>query len=132
MYRVTDGVLLVVNKFVPMEIEGEKYPSVYWDDRNNSRIYNKGCQKELKKLIKDYEHKYEPKWKLPKGTVLYNGRPIVSTTNEEDFRYEIKTTGSSFSGDSSEMKKILNDILYYIKLTEDDTKQNKSFKAEMR
>ena len=59
---------------------------------------------------------------MGKGTVLYNGRPIVATKNEEDFRYEIKTTGSSFSGDSYEIKRMLNDILYQIKLTEDDTK----------
>ena len=122
LYRVTDGVLLVVNKFIPMGIEGEKYPRVYWDDRSNSRVYDKGCQKELKKLIKDYEHKFEPKWKLSKGTVLYNGRPVVATKNEEDFKYELKTTGSSFSGNSYGIKRMLNDILYQIKLTEDDTR----------
>lgn len=29
LYRVTDGVLLVVNKFVPIEYENEKYFTVY-------------------------------------------------------------------------------------------------------
>ena len=29
LYRVTDGVLLVVNKFVPIEYENEKYFTVH-------------------------------------------------------------------------------------------------------
>lgn len=120
LYRVKDGVLLVVNKFVPMMIEDEKYPRVSGMNKSNSRVYNKGCQKELKRLIKDYEHKYEPKWGLPKGTVLYYDRPVIATTNKDDFRYEIKTTGSLFSGNSCKMKSMLNDILHHIGLTEED------------
>ena len=41
MYRVTDGVLLIVNKFVPIKIEGVEYPRVCWAGRSNSKAYNK-------------------------------------------------------------------------------------------
>lgn len=43
LYRVTDGVLLVVNKFVPIEYENEKYFTVYRGKVKQSK-YNKGCQ----------------------------------------------------------------------------------------
>lgn len=118
LYRVTDGALLVVNKFVPMEVPGEQYPRVYWDDRSNSRVYHKGCQKELKKLIKDYEHKYSPNWKLPKGTVLYHGRPVVATDDQLEWKYEVKTTGDALSGDFRVIESLLSSILYTIRTGE--------------
>lgn len=100
IYRITDGVLLVVDKFKPMHIEGVKYPVVYWANRSNSRIYAKGCRKDLKKLIKEYKQestKYTPEWTLPIGTVVYNNIP-VKLVGKSEWDYQIKTTGEMLSG----------------------------------
>ena len=42
-------------------------------------------------------------------------RPVIATTNEADFNYEIKTTGSAFSGNVDVMENMLSDILYRIR-----------------
>ena len=47
IYRVTDGVLLVVNKFEPLYIEGVEYPRVSPVNRAGMRSYNKNCQQQL-------------------------------------------------------------------------------------
>lgn len=114
LYRVTDGVLLVVNKFVPIEYEKEKYFRV-WKAKQSK--YNKGCQDWLKVLKEDYHDKYSD-ITVKKGTVTYMDRPVIPTANEADFRYEIKTTGSLFSGDINEMDNMLSDILYRIRMGE--------------
>lgn len=110
IYRITDGVLLVINKFRPMKIDGVKYPRMYWANRSNSRIYADGCQKDLKRLIKVYKHEAvgdEPEWTLPIGTVLYNGMPI-EIADKSEWKYQIKTTGEMFSGTAK-------DVLDYMK-----------------
>lgn len=116
MYRVKDGVLLVVNKFIPMKIDGVEHPIVYanW---NESRSYVKGCQKQLKVLKKDYIHEAswcEPEWIVLKGTVIYEYRPVKSTKDKSKWKYEIKTTGSCLSGDIERINELLNDILNVI------------------
>lgn len=60
LYRVTDGVLLVVNKFVPIKYENEKYFSVRRRGVKQGK-YNKGCQDWLKILKEDY---YDEYWNL--------------------------------------------------------------------
>jgi hypothetical protein len=118
LYRVTDGVLLVVNKFVPIKIEGIKFLRVSWCDRSNSKTYNKGCQKELKILTKEYRHEgswCEPEWSIPKGTVVYGREPVIATDNKADWGYEVKTTGSALSGDFETIENLLSDILYTIR-----------------
>ena len=50
IYRVTDGVLLIVNKFEPLYIEGVEYPRVYPVNRAGMRSYNKNGQQQLKVL----------------------------------------------------------------------------------
>ena len=118
MYRVTDGVLLIVNKFVPIKIEGVEYPRVYWANRSNSKTYNKGCQKGLKILTKEYKREkswYEPEWSVPKGTVVYNDIPVISTVNQQYWKYEVKTTSNALSGDFDEIQSLLSDIIYMIR-----------------
>lgn len=56
LYRITDGVLLVVNKFKPIYCGKDKWISLF-DPKVKS--YNKGCQKQLKILKEDYYSKYE-------------------------------------------------------------------------
>lgn len=117
LYRVTDGVLLVINKFIPIEYENEKYFTVSRSKAKQGK-YNKGCQDWLKILKADYYDEYS-KITVSKGTVTYIDRPVVATNNPSDWKYEIKTTGNAFSGDSKTIEKLLNDILYTIRMGEE-------------
>lgn len=57
LYRISDGVLLVINKFKRIEYPSEPYFHVYTTDAKY-KSYNKGCQKWLKVLKEDYKNKY--------------------------------------------------------------------------
>lgn len=116
LYRVTNGVLLVVNKFVPIEYENEKYFTVY-GERTKQRKYNKGCQDWLKVLKEDYHDEYSG-ITVPKNTVTYMDRPVIPTDNQPDWIYEVKTTGSALSGDFDMIETILSSILYTIRTGE--------------
>ena len=116
LYRVTDGVLLVVNKFVPIEYENEKYFTVHRREVKQVK-YNKGCQDWLKVLKKDYYDEYR-NIMVPKGTVTYIDRPIIPTNNQSDWKYEVKTTGSALSGDFDTIEMLLSSILYTIRTGE--------------
>lgn len=116
MYRVTDGVLLVVNKFVPIEYKNEKYFTVHRRGTKQGK-YNKGCQDCLKILKKDYYDEYRS-ITVPKGTVTYIDRPVVPTDNQSDCKYEVKTTGSALSGDFDMIEMLLSSILYTIRTGE--------------
>lgn len=52
---------------------------------------------------------------IPKGTVTYNLFPVELVSDINDYKYEIKTTGSMFSGNNESMSKMLNDIMSKIK-----------------
>ncbi len=109
IYRITDGVLLVVNKFEYMSFPDDKYPYIYRSD--NKRIwkrYVEGCQTSLVELTIDYQDKYR-NWSIPKGTVLYNYRP-VQIVPKSQWDYQLKTTGTAFSGNRSEMFILLSRI----------------------
>lgn len=106
LYRITDGVLLVVNKFKPIDYEKDKYVSLY-DPKVKS--YNKGCQKRLKILKEDYYSKYEDVT-VSQGTVLYYGRP-VELVDKSEWNYQVKTTGEALSGDYHEITELLKSIL---------------------
>lgn len=109
LYRITDGVLLVVNKFKPIDYGEDKYVSLY-DPKVKS--YNKGCQKRLKILKEDYYKQYDD-ITVPKGTVLYYGRP-VELARKDEWNYQIKTTGESLSGDFDEVTELLTSIIKII------------------
>lgn len=109
LYRIIDGVLLVVNKFKPIDYGEDKYVSLY-DPKVKS--YNKGCQKRLKILKEDYYKQYDD-ITVPKGTVLYYGRP-VELTDKSEWNYQVKTTGEALSGDSHEITELLKNILKII------------------
>lgn len=109
LYRITDGVLLVVNKFKPIDYGEDKYVSLY-DPKVKS--YNKGCQKQLKILKEDYYSKYEDVT-VSQGTVLYYGRP-VELARKDEWNYQIKTTGESLSGDFDEVTELLTSIIKII------------------
>jgi len=116
LYRVTDGVLLVVNKFVPIEYKNEKYFTVYRGKAKQGK-YKKGCQDLLKVLKEDYPEEYSG-ITVPKGTVTYIDRPVIPTDNQSDWTYEVKTTGNTLSGDFDMIEMLLSSILYTIKTGE--------------
>lgn len=106
LYRITDGVLLVINKFKPIDYGEDKYVSLY-DPKVKS--YNKGYQKQLKILKEDYYSKYEDVT-VSQGTVLYYGRP-VELVDKSEWNYQVKTTGEALSGDYHEITELLKSIL---------------------
>ena len=105
MYRITDGVLLVVNKFVYA-----KYPHGNVSILRDAKIkcYHAGCQSDLKVLKEDYYDKHRH-ITIPKGTVLYYHTPVV-ITDKSKWKYEIKTTGNALSGNSDKMLEYLSEI----------------------
>jgi hypothetical protein len=119
IYRITGGVLLVVNKFKEMEIDGVKYPRVGYCRRINSRLYKQGCQNHLKILTKEYKKEescFGPAWSAPSGTVCYCDIPVEIAPKEE-WEYQIKTSGESFSGRDENMIEFLREIELIIKKT---------------
>lgn len=105
VYRIVDGVLLIVNKFKRIIYNEDEYFRVSF---SNSKVksYNKGCQKWLKVLKEDYHDEYS-NISVPKGTVLYQDYPVKLSNV---YKYEVKTTGTSFGGNYSTVKSIINDI----------------------
>lgn len=117
VYRIKDGVLLIINKFKPIKIEGIDHPYITINlNRYNSKIYYKGCQKILKILTKEYRHEktfYDSEWCIPIGTVVYGSIP-VEIASKNEWQYQIKTTGELFSGTLNEIIKYINAILQII------------------
>lgn len=105
VYRIVDGVLLIVNKFKRIIYDEDKHFRVYIS-KAKLKSYNKGCQKWLKVLKEDYYDAYS-NITVPKGTVLYQNYPIKLSNI---YKYEVKTTGTSFSGNYSTVKSIINNI----------------------
>ena len=114
LYRVTDGVLLVVNKFTPIFYPHMDRPYYLHSSSVKKGKYNKGCQDSLKVLKADYYDKYDD-ITVQKGTVMYYDMPVEPTTNKPDWQYQIKTTGDLFSGDADLMDRWISDILYGIR-----------------
>lgn len=108
VYRIVDGVLLIVNKFKRIIYDEDKYFRVSFSEAK-FKSYNKGCQKWLKVLKEDYHDEYS-NISVPKGTVLYQYYPVEPTTKPENYIYEIKTTGDAFGGDYSELMDMIKDI----------------------
>lgn len=108
LYRITDGVLLVVNKFKPIDYGKNRWVNLY-DPKVKS--YNKGCQRQLKILKEDYV-RYDDVT-VPKGTILYYGRP-VELADKNKWNYQVKTTGEALSGDHYSITELLKNILKII------------------
>lgn len=111
VYRIVDGVLLIVNKFLYKDYSKKTKRIVKVDDigRDNCKTYHKGCQSCLKELKRDYLDSYATVT-IPKGTVLYQYYPVESTNKPENYIYEIKTTGDAFGGDYNEVMDMIKNI----------------------
>lgn len=116
VYRIVDGVLLIVNKFLYKDYskKTKRIVEVNNTGRDNCKTYHKGCQSCLKELKRDYLDTYTTVT-IPKGTVLYHGYPIEPTNNPENYRYQIKTTGDAFGGDFTDMMAYLEMIAEIMK-----------------
>nr|DAZ52724.1 MAG TPA: hypothetical protein [Caudoviricetes sp.] len=111
IYRITDGVLFIVNKFVSIDYSNEtkEYIRVYTGEAKY-KSYNKNCQNWLKVLKADYKYKYCSVIIL-KGTVLYMDIPVICINDKDKWEYEIKTTGTAFSGDYGTMLEMINNVI---------------------
>lgn len=108
VYRIVDGVLLIVNKFKRIIYDEDEYFRVSFSEAK-FKSYNKCCQKWLKVLKEDYHDEYS-NISVPKGTVLYQDYPVELTIKPENYIYEIKTTGNAFGGDYNEVMDMIKNI----------------------
>lgn len=113
VYRIVDGVLLIVNKFKKIIYDEDKYFRVSFS-KAKFKSYNKGCQKWLKVLKEDYYDEYS-NISVPKGTVLYQDYPVELIVKPENYIYKIKTTGDAFGGDFTDMMAYLEMIAEIMK-----------------
>lgn len=113
VYRISYGVLLVVNKFEYITISDGTCPRLLCL-RNGDKPYKAGCMKELRVLKKKVVHEpseFDPTpYEFPVGTVLHSGLPVQPTENKDKWKHEIKTTGSCFSGSKEEVLNMIKDI----------------------
>lgn len=103
IYRICYGVLLIVNKF-----KNVKNGLYFVSEKKNKNSFKK---------IEGLKNCYTAKEDIPipysydnaiisKGSIIFENRLIEPITNKEDFFYELKTTGSSFSGNYIEFKEL--------------------------
>lgn len=111
IYRITDGVLFIVNKFISIDYSNLTDERIHiYRKEAKYKTYNKNCQNWLKVLKEDYEYKYCPVT-IPKGTVLYMDVPVICTNDKDKWKCELKTTGTAFSGDYSMMLEMINNVI---------------------
>ena len=111
VYRITDGVLFIVNKFIPVDYSDQTKEFVHvHQTKAKYKSYNKNCQNWLKVLKEDYEYEYCPVI-IVKGTVTYMDVPVICTNDKDKWKYELKTTGTAFSGNYDTMLDMVTDVL---------------------
>lgn len=109
VYRIKDGVILLVNKFDYIH-DNDGYRRCFYPTTKNSITYASGCR-DLKKVtdrIEGYNKTY-----AEVGQVLYHGYP-VKLIPKKNWDYQIKITGDMFSGNSKEMIDYIDDIVKII------------------
>ncbi len=111
IYRITDGVLFIVNKFVPIDYSNLTDERIHiYRKEAKYKSYNKNCQNWLKVLKEDYKYEYCPII-APKGTVTYMDVPVICTNDKDKWKYELKTTGTAFSGNYDAMLEMLDNVI---------------------
>ena len=107
IYRVTHGVLLVINKFKCIT-DSHGYPHSIGHSVK-SKSYSNDCQKELKVLVHDYYDEYR-NVSYKAGQVIYDGCP-VKLVDRDEWEYQVKTTGTALSGEFGDIIMLLNEII---------------------
>ena len=110
IYKLKAGVLLKVNKFKYIDYSdknSQKFVNVDFS-KAKYRLYDKNC-KNLRVLKEDY---YNPWYgvTVPKGTVIEN-LPVELCQNKYEWTYEVKTTGSEFSGTYLDIINMINELM---------------------
>ena len=119
VYRVRDGITLHVKKYRKVCDTGTyKYKRIksedrgklknYIGDKNHRHCHLKVATEDVKvdngfSWIRDYTIE-------PKGSV-FDDDFLLEVVSPSFYRYEIKTTGNSFSGSVADMTEILEDIV---------------------
>lgn len=118
VYRVKDGVTLHVKKYRKVcDVGTDKYKRIKSKDRDKLKNYIRGknhrhCH--LKIAAEDIKVDNGFSWISdhtiePKGSV-FDGDFLLETVSPSFYRYEIKTTGNSFSGSVIDINEIIADI----------------------
>lgn len=107
IYRVKDGVLLVINKFRYITDEEGRANFIGYSMKN--KRYVKGCQSSLCVLRDDYNDTWHGKT-YRAGQVIYEGYP-VELVDKSEWNFQIKTTGDALSGDIGTITMLLNEII---------------------
>lgn len=110
IYRITYGVLLIVDKFV-FDRQYGRYCRLYGRD-TKTKSYAKGTDLKILKIDTVHHEGYgddSKAYTVPKNTILYYGSP-VKLANKSEWNFKIKTTGESFSGDINEINKLIDEI----------------------
>ena len=118
VYRVTDGVTLHVKKYGKVrDEETGRYRCVKLEDLEKLKSYIKGknyrncCLKSASEDVYIDNGFWSGDYTLvPKGSVFDNYF-IVKPVSPNLYRYEIKTTGNSFSGNVIQINKMVKDIM---------------------
>lgn len=111
VYRLREGVLLKVNKFKYIDYRDKNSHKEFVNvdfSKAKYRLYDKNC-KNLRVLKEDY---YNPWYgvTVPKGTVIEN-LPVELCQNKSEWTYEVKTTGSEFSGTYLDIINMINELM---------------------
>ncbi|MBR5604231.1 MAG: hypothetical protein IKW51_08480 [Bacteroidales bacterium] len=106
VYRVKNGVLLVINKF--KDIVDKNGRRDFISSYSKNRPYHKHS-KDLRVLTADYY--YSPTHKTYKaGQVIYCGCHVELIDNKEEWVFQIKTTGDALSGTFNEIASLIMNI----------------------
>lgn len=106
VYRITDGVLLNVKKY---EVDRMAFHTLKESKKSFDKLNG---LKNLYRANEDIKDKYSDKFIFKCGEYYYDNFKIIPTSDVDKFRFEIKTTGESFSGNSEIFTQYLSEISY--------------------
>lgn len=107
VYRVKNGVLLIVNKF--RYITNEDGTCDYIGHPLNNKHYASNCQGSLRVLTEEY-YDWHKQRTYDIGQMMYRGYPI-ELANKSEWSFQVKTAGDALSGDIGTITMLLNEII---------------------
>ena len=107
IYRIKDGVLLIINKF--RYITNEDGTRDYIGYPLSNKHYASNCQSSLCVLTEEYYDRHKQRT-YNVGQMIYRGYPI-ELTDKSEWNFQIKTTGDALSGDIGTIVMLLNEII---------------------
>lgn len=99
IYRLCHGVLVIVHKY-----ESVSHWLTNFKPSMGTKIKGiKNCYKLNNELVENWTHQI-----YPKGTILLEGTVINPIDKLQNYRYELKTSGTYFSGNLEKFYKLLD------------------------